>query len=103
MNSRSDPDIGPNEQCSPWHRHAVKWFLCGLACALLLDAWVIRLALSGSFQATIDLPSGHSVTVSTDRERRSENPKGRILIEFAPGESSNRATHNATRLVAEWR
>ena len=103
MNNQSDPDIGPSEQCSPWHRHAVKWFLCGLGCALVLDVWVIRLALSGPFQATLDLPSGHSVTVNSGRQEPGENPKGRILIEFKRSASTSKPTNNATRFVAEWR
>src|SRR5580765_3937760 len=99
MNNQSEPDIRPVDQGSTRHRQALKGFVCGLACSLAVDAWVVRWALSGEFNAKIDLPSGYSLTVRQDREDRSENPRAKILIEFTRAGSTSGATNIAMRFV----
>src|SRR5579859_4643982 len=103
MNSRSDQDIGGCDQSQRRHFQGLKWFLYGLACALAVDAWVVRWALSGEFHATVVMPSGYSLTVRGDREEPSDNKTRKFQIEFTRNGSTSGETNNAMRFVAEWR
>ena len=101
MNSHSHTDYEPSP-LPPRHHQAVACFLCGLAFALVIDACVVRWALSGPFQATLEMPSGYSVTVRSGRVAPGQTQGGRMMIEFTRPASSG-ATNNAMRFVAERR